>query len=404
MKKRLIAFLLVLVLLVPTALAAAVTYYRVNTSSLKLRQLPDEKSTVLDSFRQDFALTVQRKVDSNWSYVTFTNGSEGYVLTRYLAKSKTYRAYITTDYTPIRTGPAYNFSNVGTLARGAKVTVLTHGTKYDYVISSVGRGYVLNARLSKKYIKPSGKPSTPASQDVYYTAWIVNPQGPVKLRTAPSSKANVINSYPSGTQVTVWQHNQTWDYIEVDGNFGYMLNAYLSKNKPAPTPTVKPTDPPFVSYEAYITSINKEGVNMRRHAGKGYAAIMVLPYGAKVTVLKEGDWYKIRYNNRVGYVEREYIQLTPPDPKVTPKPKPTEEPDPTPVPFSPYKAEITCKAGEKVNIRAGEGKGYRHLARLSPGEVVDVIEPGTKYPATWVKVRYGKIEGYVMLKYLKRMK
>ena len=404
MKKRLIAFLLVLVLLAPAAVAAAVTYYRVNTSSLKLRLLPRDNATVLDSFREDFALTVQKKL-GDWSYVTFTNGSEGYVQNRYLATSRSYKAYITADDTPIRKGPNYNYANVGKLARGAKVTVLTHGNKYDYVSSSIGKGYVLNARLSKKYVKPSGKKSVPASQDVNYTAWIVNASGKVNLRTGPSKSARVIDSYPSGTMVTVRQHNPVWDYVEVDDKAGYMMNSYLSKDKPAPTPTVQPTATPFVSYTAYITSPNQEGVNVRRHAGKGYAAIVVAPYGAQITVLSEGSkWFKIQYQKYIGYVERQFVQLTPPAPTATPAPTVTVKPTPAPTPFAPYWATITCPEGEKVNVRAGEGKGYTHLVRLDPGTEVEVIALGKKYPATWAKVRYGKIEGYVMLKYLKKIK
>ena len=42
MKKRLFALLLVFVLVAPVAVASAVTYYRVNTSSLKLRLLPQD--------------------------------------------------------------------------------------------------------------------------------------------------------------------------------------------------------------------------------------------------------------------------------------------------------------------------------------------------------------------------
>ena len=132
--------------------------------------------------------------------------------------------------------------------------------------------------------------------------------------------------------------------------------------------------------------------------------MLAVPYGAQVTVLGEGSWYKIRYNNRTGYVEKQYIQLTAPDPVPVPDPTPTPEPAVTPAPFSPYTAVVTCAEGEKVNVRSGEGKGYTHLARLEPGTTVEVIALGTKYPASWAKVRVDGIEGYVMLKYLKKQK
>ena len=52
MKKRLIALLLVLALLLPAGIALAATkYYRVNTTSLKVRFLPSESAEVLGSYR-----------------------------------------------------------------------------------------------------------------------------------------------------------------------------------------------------------------------------------------------------------------------------------------------------------------------------------------------------------------
>ena len=405
MKKRLIALLLVLALLIPAAVAAA-AYYRVaNTTSLNLRQLPSTKSTSITSFKQDWALTVQQKI-GDWSYVTFTNGREGYVMNKYIAKGSSYRAYITADDTPLRSGPAYSFSNVGILAKGAKVTVLTHGKMYDFVSTSVGKGYVLNARLSKKYVKPSGKASEKSSSKVDYTAWVVNGGKTVNLRVGPSSTSNVITSYPSGTEVTVMEHNPTWDFITVkeDGNTGYMMNTYLSKYKPAPMPTVEPTAAPFVPYQAYITSENQKAVNMRKKPGKGYAAITTIPYGAEVTVQKEGDWYKVSYRNLVGYVERQYIQLDPPDPVITPEPTATAKPTATPKPFEPYDATIVCPEGEKVNVRSGEGKGYTHILRLSPGTKVRVVALGKKMPNEWAKIKYNGFYGYVMREFLQKIK
>ncbi len=73
MKKRLLALLLVLVLLIPAGVASAATRYRVNTGSLKVRQMPSESAAVLASYRLDYVLTVQSSKDG-WSYVKFTNG------------------------------------------------------------------------------------------------------------------------------------------------------------------------------------------------------------------------------------------------------------------------------------------------------------------------------------------
>ena len=156
MKKRLIALLLVLALLIPVGVASAATWYRVNTSSLKVRYLPDDSANVLGSYRKDYACTVSSTKDG-WSYVTFSNGTEGYVLAKYITKASSYKAWVTKDDTSMRKGPDGNFSAVATLAKGTKVTVLSHGSKYDYVSAGdLGSGYIMNGLLSKKQVKASG--------------------------------------------------------------------------------------------------------------------------------------------------------------------------------------------------------------------------------------------------------
>ena len=104
MKKRLIALLLVLILLLPAGLASAATWYRVNTSSLRVHYLPGENTRVLGSYRRDYALNITSSADG-WSYVQFSNGFKGYVQTQYLKKSTSYHAWIYRDGTALRKGP-----------------------------------------------------------------------------------------------------------------------------------------------------------------------------------------------------------------------------------------------------------------------------------------------------------
>ena len=109
MKKRLIALLLVAVLLIPAGLASAAGWYRVNTSSLKVHYLAAENSKVLGSYRRDYAATVNSK-SGDWSYVTFSNGVKGWVMSKYLSKGSTGSAWIYADNTNLRKGPDGGFA------------------------------------------------------------------------------------------------------------------------------------------------------------------------------------------------------------------------------------------------------------------------------------------------------
>ncbi len=400
MKKRIVALLLMCVLLIPVIASAA--YYRVNTSSLKVRLLPEDNAQVLASKPQDSALTVTKKT-GGWSYVKFIDGTEGYVMSNYLAKSSSYSAWITGDGTPLRSSPSWTGSKVGTLAKGAKVTVLTHGKSFDYVKSSIGYGYVGNGALSKKKVKASGNASVPAFTPAYnYTAWVSNGYRTVNLRTGAGTNYPVIRAIPTATQVTVLEHGKTWDHISVNGEEGYMMTKYLTRNEPAPVPTPAGGggSSVVVPYTAYVTSDNGKGVNVRRNAGQ-YAVVFVAPYHSEVTVLVHGDsWDKIEQNGKTGWIQNRFLTTGIPAGGVITAPPPT----PAPTPFSPYSATTTCKEGEKVNLRKKPWKDSTALKRLDPGTTVTVVGPasygGTTYNG-WVKVEYDGATGYMMKEFLK---
>lgn len=400
MKKRIVALLLVLILLVPTAIAAAATYYRVNTSSLVVRALPEDNAQTLASYPQDFALTRLKKSGS-WHKVRFTDGQEGYVLSKYISKSSSYKAWITNDDTPIRTGPGYKYSNVGTLPRGLKVSVLSHGKTYDYVSSSIGTGYVLNARLSKTKVKASGEKAEPAfTGKTNYDAWISNGYKSVNLRNAPSKDAPIIQAYPSLTKVFVLEHGQTWDHVQINGSEGYMMTQYLTTVEPVlPAEEAAAAAPaPAAGYTAYVCSENTKPVNVRYKAGKGYAVVFSALHGSEVTVLEHGKtWDKISQNGKTGWIMNKYLTLNLPAGMSVPV---TQQPVAEPTPFQPYTATVYSTNGLGVNLRHREDSSGR-IAEVPVGATVKVVAVSSKYPKTWVKVEYNGMTGYMKKEFLK---
>ena len=215
MKKRLIALLLLLTLLASCSVSLA-DYYRVNTSWLKAHDKPSYAATVVDSYRRDFACTVLKDYGNGWAKVQFwPAGHKAYVRIGYLRSSKEYTAYVKIDSTLLRPGPAKTFPATAVLNRGAKVTVLTHGTVFDYVSTSKGNGYIMNTLLTKN--KPSGR-----------TVFIVNPSGlTVNLRQGPGKQYKVIAEYRPGTKATLLKAGVDWCHVTVKGKTGYMMTKYL---------------------------------------------------------------------------------------------------------------------------------------------------------------------------------
>ena len=394
MKKRLIALLLVLVLLVPAGIASAATWYRVNTSSLRVRYLPSESARTIGSYRRDYAATIGSTKDG-WSYVTFSNGVQGYVQSKYLAKGSSYKAWVYSDNTSLRRGPDGNFGAVATLARGTQVTVLTHGSKYDYVSAgSFGNGYIRNSLLSRKKIKASGAESkSTAATGGNYNAW-VNIAGyrTVNLYNSASDSAPVIASYGSGTQVYVVSHGSEWDNVTVDGNTGWMKTRFLVTSAPAPTAAPDSGEGKTGSYTAYVVSANKKPVHVRGGASKNYSVKFDAPYGAAVTVLEHGkNWDYIQYNGKKGYMDNSFLRLQ----------KPSDAADPvvteTPAPFQPYYTTIYTENGKPVNCHKGMGDGYSNTCVIDNGMTVYVLEINGR----WAHVECERGSGWIWKQFLK---
>ena len=395
MKKRLIALLLIVALLIPTGIASAATWYRVSTTSLQVRMQPSTSATVLASYRKDSVCTVSRS-QNGWSYVTFYNGTTGYVQSSYLKKASSYRAWVASDGTALRPKPDGSSGSNATLAKGYKLTVLSHGTNYDYVnAGQFGNGFIINSRLSKKQVKPSGNESqseNPGGGN--YDAWVlIAGARTVNLYSSPNTNSPRIASYRSATKVHVNTHSKKWDNVTVDGNTGWMLTAYLSTAEPAPTATPGITpEPGDGSYTAYVVSGNKKAVNVRKGNSKNYTVLFKVPYGAPVKVLKhDKKWDYIQYNGKKGYIENSFLQLAKPSDATD---IPTLNPDvsPTPAPtFTQYTATVTV---DNLNFHKKKGDWSSNVdgvGRLQKGWQVTVLG----ISGGWAQVVYNGYTGWV---------
>ena len=324
MMKRLVALSLALILIISCAAASAAGWYRL-TDTKRIWNLPSYDSKVLDSYRADWALYINKSVDSTWASVTFSNGVAGYIEKKYLSRDKNFTAWVSKD-TGLKHGPGSGFQNEGSLSKGAKVTVLTNGSNYSFVSSDAGYGYVANSVLSRK--KVSGSGATSGGKSVNYTAWVVTRGDPIGLRGEPSgSDSAVFETYYNGTAVTVLAELGEFSYVRMaNGHEGYMRSKYLSRNKPAQIsaqaaaasiPTgdapVAPADVQQSSGFPFSATAVKdsEGNSPRLYRGEGLGwSSDVIAVGATVTVLDAGNdpyWWKVQVSGVSGYMPGKFF-------------------------------------------------------------------------------------------------
>ena len=63
--------------------------------------------------------------------------------------------------------------------------------------------------------------------------------------------------------------------------------------------------------EASTGTVATETLNLRSEASTSSSVITLLNANEKVDIIsEEGDWYKVKYGNKEGYVSKEYIKVT----------------------------------------------------------------------------------------------
>lgn len=131
-----------------------------------------------------------------------------------------------------------------------------------------------------------------------------------------------------------------------------------------------------------FTSVATVKVNMRRAASSSSVVLERIEAGNTVTVVGEkGNYYKVQYAGRTGYVMKEFIST---DSGVMVTPAPTVEPTATGYPYD----TVTT---DSVNLRARASTSAQKLATIPKGAAIMV----SKVSGSFAQVSYNGVEGYV---------
>lgn len=120
----------------------------------------------------------------------------------------------------------------------------------------------------------------------------------LNLRSSPNTGAPIYTTAPRGTAVVVGgMTNDGWYKVVYRGTIGYMSSEYLSYSTNM--------DGSF----GYGT-INGTSVRMRDGAGLSANIIGTYSNREKMNVIGVyGEWYKVQYNGKTGFVHSDYIAL-----------------------------------------------------------------------------------------------
>ena len=205
---------------------------------------------------------------------------------------------ITTARVHFRTGAGTNYSSMGVLDTGVKVSYISESGNWTKVQYNSKTGYICS-----DYLKKESSTST-TTNTMYVTA-----SAGLNLRKGPSTSYAVIKTLSKGTEVTVISSSNGWSKVNVGGVSGYVSSDYLSSTKPSTGSSSSNESTSNSTSTMYTT----DRLNLRKGAGTSYSVITTLDKGIAVTVHSSSNgWSKVSVNGMTGYVSSSYLSSTKP--------------------------------------------------------------------------------------------
>ena len=205
---------------------------------------------------------------------------------------------ITTARVHFRTGAGTNYSSMGVLDTGVKVTYISESGNWTKVQYNSKTGYICS-----DYLKKESSTST-TTNTMYVTA-----SAGLNLRKGPSTSYAVIKTLSKGTEVTVISSIDGWSKVNAGGVSGYVSSSYLSSTKPSTGSSSSNESTSNSTSTMYTT----DRLNLRKGAGTSYSVITTLDKGIAVTVHSSSNgWSKVSVNGMTGYVSSSYLSSTKP--------------------------------------------------------------------------------------------
>lgn len=178
-----------------------------------------------------------------------------------------------------------------------------------------------------------------------------------------------------------WNRVGLWNRID----YGEAINAKLRSGQ-TPSEDTKPDAKPVMGA---VFASSGTTVKLRQRPSTGCGLYWDVPIGETVEVLKQGDWDRVAWNGRTGYMRHEFVHIG--------ETMATIEPEAT-VTETPLLATVWAEEGNTVKMRYKPDAKCGLYEKIPVGSQIVVNRKGD----TWSKVSAGKHHcWYMMTKFLK---
>jgi uncharacterized protein YgiM (DUF1202 family) len=205
----------------------------------------------------------------------------------------------TTGSVNFRKGPSTSDKKITQLRKGTLLTLYALNDGWYEADVNGTHGYV-----SAKYVAVISEGSESASA-------IASATGRVNIRTAPStSGSQVIALLEKGTEMTVLGRTGDWYYVDVNGQKGYVVGAYIKIIRSGSTPIPEISGDGSELGDGKVALTN--GTVYFRQSPSTTTGVIIteLPRGTKIVVYQtQGDWCLVSVGSQLGYVHKSYVSF-----------------------------------------------------------------------------------------------
>ena len=207
---------------------ASVGSATVTADSLRLRKEPSTSSTILATIRKGSSVELLSKEENGW-YKVIYQGKEGYMSAQWLdvvlnpdadeaaesvnSVSAAPIPLVTADTLNVRSGPGTDYDRVGTLKKGAQVTILEELDGWYQISSGDLTGYV-----SAQYISLDGA----VPQEGLVLTSVLN------VRSGAGTSYSRIGTVRMGSTVTILDTVDGWYKVSTGSITGYVSADYVA--------------------------------------------------------------------------------------------------------------------------------------------------------------------------------
>ena len=256
----------------------------------------------------------------------------------------------------------------------------------------------------------------------------------VNARKGPGTGYERVEMLAKGKKVTILGEENGWYKIKWGDSTGYVSSDYIAVSSSSSQSAASTKD-------ANATITGGSTINVRSGPGTGHSRIAMVGTGKRVQLLgQEGDWCRIAFDGKTGYVLGTFLipdgSAAPVVPEKQPapvveEPAPAEEPAPVveepapvvestpaeqpapavetapaeqtvpaaesmPMEQNSVMAAGTVQGGSTINVRSGPGTGYSRIAMVGTGKRVSLLSE----EGGWFQIGFDGKTGYVLGDYI----